>query len=179
MAPYRRTHPLLETGIHDIDVMLWLAQSRVRRVRAYARTINPGPTPDAVWAVLELESGALGVLETLWLTPEQGGVYTDDALSVIGSHGGARLDLTRAPLTVWTEEGHRVPDLFYETRLGGEVGGALKEQVLYLLACLRAGTEPDRVPPAEARHGLAVALALIRAADEDREVLVASVEGGS
>lgn len=181
MTGYRRTHPILETGIHDIDVMLWLTQSKVRRVRAYARTVHPGPTADMVWGVLEFESGggpvgAIGILETLWLAPEQGGLYTDDALSVAGSRGVARIDLSRAPLTVTTDTGPTVVDLFYETRVEGVVGGALREQLLYFIACVREERMPDRVPLAEARHGLEVALALVRSADEDREVVLADGE---
>jgi UDP-N-acetylglucosamine 3-dehydrogenase len=177
MAGYRRTHPVLETGIHDLDIMLWLAQSRVRRVRAYARTVHPGPTPDVVWGVLELESGALGIVETIWLAPEQGGLYTDDALAVFGSRGVARIDLSRAPLTVTTDAGPTVVDLFYETRIEGIVGGALREQLLYFISCVREGRQPDRVPLDEARHGLEVALALIRSAEEDREVVLGARNG--
>jgi UDP-N-acetylglucosamine 3-dehydrogenase len=172
MAGYRRTHPILETGIHDLDVMLWLSGSRVRRVRGYARTVNPGPTPDVVWGVLEFESGALGVLETQWLAPEQSGLYTDDALSVAGSRGVARIDLSRAPLTMATESGQTVVDLFYETRMHGTVGGALREQLLYYVTCVREGRPVERVPLAEARHGLEVALALIASAEEDREWVI-------
>ncbi len=179
MIPYRRTHPVLETGIHDLDIMLWLTGSRVRRVRAYARTVHAGPTPDVVWGMLEFESGALGCLETIWVLPEAGGVYADDALSVTGRRGTARLDLTRAPLDVWTERGRSIPDLFYETRIGGTVAGALREQLLYFIACVRERRPPDRVPLAEARHGLVAALALIRSAEEDREVTLAGAGAGA
>jgi len=64
VARYRRTHPLLETGILDIDVMLWLTRARVERVTAVTRTIFPGPNPDLVWGILEFAGGCVGVLET-------------------------------------------------------------------------------------------------------------------
>jgi UDP-N-acetylglucosamine 3-dehydrogenase len=57
VARYRRTNPLLETGVLDLDVMLWLVRSPVKTVRAFTRTVNPGPTPDLVWGMLEFESG--------------------------------------------------------------------------------------------------------------------------
>lgn len=54
-------------------------------------------------------------------------------------------------------------DLFCETRVEDIVGSVLREQLVYSLS---------RVPLAEARHALEVALALIRSAEEDREWLV-------
>ena len=172
VARYRRTHPLLETGILDLDVLLWLTRSRVTRVRAYSRTVNPGPTPDLVWAVLEFASGAVGVLETSWLAPDRGGVFTDDALSVVGTHGTARLDLSRAPLTLWTESGFQLPDPFYGPALDDGIAGALAEELGYFATCVRTGRPPDRVPLAEVRHGLAAALALVRSSEDGRDRLV-------
>jgi len=168
---YRRTHPLLETGILDTDVMLWLTGSRVRRVRAYTRTVQAGfSTPDVALGLLEFESGVIGCLETCWVAPDRAGIFTDDALSVVGSRGTARLDLSRAPVAVWTEEGYSLPDLFYEAPVGGAPTGALREELLYFIGCLRAGRPPDRVPLDQVRHGLEVVLALIQSAEEDQEI---------
>lgn len=169
---YRRTHPIFETGILDIDVMIWLAKSRVHRVRAFSRTVNPGPTPDLMWGVMEFESGAIGCVETSWLAPDAGGLFVDDALSVIGTQGTARIDLSRGPLSVWNQRGHRQPDLFYEPRLDGAVGGALREQLMYFVRCIREGRESTYVPLADVRHGVAVAEELVRSAEEgaDRSV---------
>jgi predicted dehydrogenase len=174
VARYRRTHPLLETGILDLDVMLWLTGSWVERVRSFARTINPGPTPDLVWAVLEFASGAIGVLETSWLAPDQGGIFTDDALSVVGSRGSARLDLNRAPLALWTESGYNVPDVAYGPSLDGGIAGALAEELTYFVRCVRTGQSPDRVPLTDVRHGLEVALELIRSSEDGQDRTVAS-----
>jgi predicted dehydrogenase len=177
MAGYRRTHPFLETGIHDVDVMLWVARSRVRTVRAWSRTVFAAETPDAVWGVLEFESGVVGHLETIWLNPASGGAYADDALTVLGSRGVAKLDLTRGPVTLWNRDGYVIPDLFYEPRdPDGAVGGALRDHLLYFIRCLRDRTPPNRVPVEDVRHGLAVVLAMIRSADEGREVEVACIE---
>ena len=180
MAPYRRTHPLLETGIHDIDVMLWLAQSRVRAVRSWDRTIYAGESPDAVWGVLEFESGVIGYLETVWLNPSSGGAYTDDALTVVGSRGVAKLDLARGPVVLWNADGYSIPDLFYEPRgSDGAVGGALRDHLLYFIRCLRERTPPDRVPIEDVRHGLAVVTAMMRSAEEGRDLEVAGIEASA
>jgi UDP-N-acetylglucosamine 3-dehydrogenase len=167
----RRTHSLLEMGILDVDVMLWLTGAHGRRLRA----VNPGPTLDLGWAMREFESGPLGCLETSWLAPAGGGVCTDDALSVVGRRGTARLDLARAPLAPRTEAGYRLPDIFYEPRAASAVGGARRERSRYVSTCVRQERAPERVPPAEVRHGLAVTRALIRSAEEGRDQLVAEL----
>jgi predicted dehydrogenase len=174
VARYRRTHPALETGILDIDVMLWLTRSRVVRVSAVTRTINPGPTPDLVWGILEFASGAVGVLETSWLAPVEGGVFTDDALSVVGSRGTARIDLSRAPASIWSASGYEVLDPFCSPPIGGEVAGAFRDQLISFITSIRAGRPNERVPLADVRHGLAVALALVRAGEEGRAIAPAT-----
>jgi predicted dehydrogenase len=174
VARYRRTHPVLETGILDIDVMLWLTRSRVIRVSAVTRTINPGPTPDLVWGILEFASGAVGVLETSWLAPVEGGVFTDDALSVVGTRGTARIDLSRAPAATWSASGYEVLDPFYSPAIGAEVAGAFRDQMISFITSIRAGRPNEQVPLADVRHGLAVALALVRAGEEGRAIAPAT-----
>jgi predicted dehydrogenase len=161
---YRRTHPIFETGILDIDVMLWLTGARVRTVRSFARTVHPGPTPDLVWAFLEFESGAIGVLETSWLAADRGGLFTDDALNVIGAKGTARIDLSRTPLSIWSESGFQNPDVHYEPRLGAGVGGAFREQLMHFIGCIRANEPDAMVPIADVRHGICVADGIVRSA---------------
>lgn len=105
VSRYRRTHPILETGILDIDVMLWLTRSQVERVTSVTRTIFPGPNPDLVWGILEFADGCVGVLETSWLGPAHPGMFADDSINVIGTQGTARIDLSRAPLSAWNGSG--------------------------------------------------------------------------
>lgn len=175
VARYRRTHPILETGILDIDIMLWLAQSRVERVTAVTRTIFPGPNPDLVWGILEFADGCVGVLETSWLGPSQSGIFADDSISVVGTQGTARLDLGRAPLSWWTEAGFTVPDTIYSPMIGGEVGGAFRAQIMAFISALRVGQSAPCVPLDDVVQGLAVALALIRSSEKGKAVAVNEV----
>jgi len=62
--------------------------------------------------------------------------------------------------------------------LEGRAGGALREELLSFIRCLREGKDADPVPPTEVRHGLAVTLALIQSATEDRDVTLSDVTGG-
>jgi predicted dehydrogenase len=169
VARYRRTHPVLETGILDIDIMLWLTQARVKRVTAVTRTIVEGANPDLVWGILEFTDGCVGVLETNWLGPSSG-IFTDDSISVIGTAGTARLDLSRAPLSLWNASGFMVPDTMYSPILGNEVLGAFREQIMTFVSTLRQGYGADLVPLDEVLHGMTIALALIRSSEEGKAV---------
>jgi predicted dehydrogenase len=139
-------------------------------VTALTRTVNPGPTPDLVWAMLEFASGAIGVLETSWLAPVQGGVFTDDWLNVIGKSGTARIDLSRAPMSVWNDTGYAMLDPFYSPVSGGEIAGAFRDQLIAFITGLRTGQASSVVPLEDVRHGLEVALAVVESGETGRAV---------
>jgi predicted dehydrogenase len=170
VARYRRTHPILETGILDIDVMVWLTRSQVKRVTSVTRTVFPGPNPDLVWGTLEFADGCVGVLETSWLGPAQAGIFADDCISVIGTRGTARIDLSRAPLSSWNESGFALPDTVYSPIIGGEVFGAFREQMMAFVSALRWGQSAQHVPLDDVLQGLIVALALVKSSGEGRTV---------
>ncbi len=61
---------LMNQGVHGIDLLLWI-MGRVRRVSAFARhLVRNIPVEDTAIAILEYETGALGVIEgTTSITP--------------------------------------------------------------------------------------------------------------
>lgn len=171
---YSRTHPALENSIHDIDLMLWYTQSRVRRVRGYGRSATKGRNHDTFWGVLEFESGALGVVETIWLIPPSAGVMLDDAMEVFGSSGAANLRLTPASLELWLEPGPQTPDVSYDPRVGTEARGALREELAYFSNCVLAEQAPTILQAEEAMAAVEVALALVESARLDKEIEIAA-----
>ena len=117
---YNRTHPCVENSIHDIDILLWYAAKPVRKVRGYGRNATGHPHHDTFWGVLEFEGGAIGVVETIWLLPDNSGVSLDDQLQVIGDRGIGNINLLPGPLTIWSEEGPQTVDVNYDPLVGGE-----------------------------------------------------------
>lgn len=169
---YGRIHPVLETGIHDIDMMLWYAGRRVNKVRGYARSVTGSKHPDTFWGVLEFEGGAVGVVETIWLLPSAAGVTLDDAFRLVGSRGIADLRLTPGALTYWREDGHEIPDVSYEPRALGAVRGALRDELSYLCDCVAAGRTPEVNSGVEGARAVRVALALIESAKTNADVTI-------
>lgn len=167
---YLRTHGILEASIHDIDVLLWYVQDRVKRVRAISRNTNDYPNPDATWVLLEFQNGAVAYLENLWLNPDNGGIGTNDAMQVTGTQGIAHIDFVNTGLSVWRETGYIVPDISHEPRVRGEMFGALKEELAYFARCVMEKRAPDVVSLDDAVHGLEVALAIIESAETNSDV---------
>lgn len=169
---YLRTPGVLETSIHDLDLLLWYIPARVKRVHAVQRRVNDAANPDATWALLEFENGAVAFLETLWLNPDSVGIGANDAMQVTGTRGIANIDFVNAGLSVWIETGYLVPDISHEPRIRGEMFGALKEELAYFTRCVLENRAPEVVSLDDALHGLEVALAIIRAADTGQDVFL-------
>lgn len=169
---YLRTHGILEASIHDIDILLWYTQDRVTRVRALSRNTAQYPNPDATWALLEFQNGAVAYLENLWLNPDNGGIGTNDALQVTGTQGIAHIDFVNTGLSIWRENGYTVPDISHEPRVRGDMFGALKEELAYLARCILENRAPTVVSLDDALHGLEVALAIIESANTERDVVL-------
>jgi predicted dehydrogenase len=169
---YGRAHPLFAVAVHDIDLLLWYAQSKVRRVRCYQRSVQGGPVPDVVWGIIEFTNGVLGIVETTWLTPDAVGVSSNDALQLITDKGIARLDFVDGGLSFWMENGLTIPDTSVAPRIRGHVEGSLAAELSYFLACVTTGTKPKVVTAEEALEGIRIAAALIESAEKERDVVL-------
>ena len=164
---YLRTHGVLEASIHDLDIILWYASDRVKRVHALERNLSGYPHPDATWAWLEFEGGAVATVENIWLNPDQAGVNINDAMQVTGTRGIAHIDMVNTGLSLWREGGYFAPDVSYEPRIRGEMFGALKEEIAYFAGCVLERHPPTVVTAEEGVEALRAALAIIGAAQSN------------
>jgi UDP-N-acetylglucosamine 3-dehydrogenase len=169
---YARAHPIFAVAVHDIDLLLWYAQSKVRRVRGYQRSIQGGPVPDVVWGMIEFSNGVLGIIETTWLTPDAVGIFSNDALQLIGDKGIARVELVDGGLSFWLENGFSIPDTIGAPRIRGHIEGSLAAELSYFLACVTNGTKPEVVTAEEALEGIRVAVALVESASKEQDVIL-------
>jgi UDP-N-acetylglucosamine 3-dehydrogenase len=167
---YGRTHPAIENSIHDIDLMLWYTGDRVRRVRGYGRKAVATKHHDTFWGILEFESGAIGVVETIWLLPKSSGVMLDDSFQLIGDRGVGNLRLEPSALTYWRDEGPESPDVSYDPRVGGQARGALRDELAYFCECILDGHPPSMITAVEAKRAVRVAFALVESAMAERDI---------
>jgi predicted dehydrogenase len=174
-----RAHPIHETAIHDIDLLLWYAASPATTVRAVQRNLSGLRFPDGCWALLEFVSGAVGFVETSWFVPAgaPANVVTpnwrgtiDAEIEVIGESGTGRVRLLDAPLTLWSENFTAMPETGLWPELGGAIGGALREEDAQFLDRVRHGTPEAIASVADAVAGLRVAEAIVASATREGDV---------
>jgi predicted dehydrogenase len=169
---YGRTHPAIENSIHDIDLMLWYTGARVERVRGYGRKAVATKHPDTFWGVLEFDSGAIGVVETIWLLPQAAGIILDDSFQLVGDKGVGNVRLEPGGLTFWRDQGAETPDFSYDPRVAGAAKGALRDELAYFCECVLEGRAPEVITAREAKRAVRVALALVESAAAGRDVVL-------
>ncbi len=167
---YQRTHPALENSIHDVDLMLWYTGQRVRRVRGYQRNATGVRHADVFWGIIEFEKETIGVVETIWLLPQQAGVGLDDAFHLVATRGVGNVRLEPGALTFWTETGFETPDVSYGPLMAGVAGGALREELIYFCECVRNNRQPERITAPEAAYAVEVTRALVESATSGKDI---------
>ena len=164
---YTHIHPAMLTLVHDIDLVLWITGSHVRRVRALQSKRPAQPQPDLVWSQLELENGVVATVSTAALHPAAGNLATADRIDVYGTAGVASVDLTDSLLAVHVQP-PAPPDWLFEPPDGS---GAFGTEIAHFCDRLRRGLPSEVVSAADAVAGLQVADAIIRSAADDGAVI--------
>ncbi|WP_158302028.1 Gfo/Idh/MocA family protein [Paenibacillus mesophilus] len=172
-ATYRRTHTVYELTIHDIDLAIWYAGSRVKSVRAHGRSVTNSDVPEVLWACLEFENGTLAHLHSNWMTPDKAGIAIADQIEVIGSKGTAHFETSNSGLQIWNGSGRTTPDTNIHIKtMHKQTAGSLREQLIYICDCLNRGIAPDYISFEDAIHGVEVADAIVQSADAGKEIVI-------
>jgi UDP-N-acetylglucosamine 3-dehydrogenase len=142
---------LLGDGIHDADLMLWFSQAKP--VSVYAQEVHPGTCkhPDAGWAVMRLDNGAVGVIESVWHLPETTPYQIDARMEVIGADGALYINCGEAGLEIHDAGGVRLPDTMYWPHMAGGRFGVLRQELRYFADCVIQGRAPDHITPEESQ----------------------------
>jgi predicted dehydrogenase len=154
-------------GVHDYDVMRWLAGSEVERVTAESKwgllREQGFPVEDANCALLRFASGALGIAELNWILPRGFPASGDHRLDVVGSAGS--LSIATLETGLRRADGQRAVqvDTASAPSVQGHPGGMFYFELCHFVDCVRGRAEPA-VTPHDAVMALRIALAVERAA---------------
>ena len=154
-------------GVHDYDVMRWLAGSEVERVTAESKwgllREQGFPVEDANCALLRFASGALGIAELSWILPRGFPAAGDHRLDVVGSAGS--LSIATLETGLRRADGQRAVqvDTASAPSVQGHPGGMFYFELRHFVDCVRGRATPA-VTPADAVMALRIALAVERAA---------------
>lgn len=156
--------PLLGDGIHDTDLMLWMTGARVESVYALTHSVRELKNPDIGWAMYRFDSGAIGVIENVWLLPDGTPFRIHEQLEVIGTTGSVYVPGSDHGLVIQGPKGIDCPDTIYWPQIHGDTVGALRAELCYFLDCVVQGIHPTVVTPQDARAAVAVVTAAERSA---------------
>jgi predicted dehydrogenase len=170
----KRVHPVYESGIHDLDLILWYANSKCREVYAIERKMSGYKYPDLFSAVLIFENGVTATLESAWLVPAKGpqnlveslelGGTIDARIEIVGTESSARFATLDTGLSVWTDRGVLVPDYVLWPEEHGEVGGAIRSELQHFIRQVIRNEESPIAPLIDSVESMRIADAIVRSA---------------
>jgi predicted dehydrogenase len=164
-----RTTLPVEVGVHDLDILQWLAGD-IDVVYAEATAMGvagPGLT-DAVVGTLRFASGAVAVIELNWIMASASALPSDYRLAVFGTAGSAFAEFRTPAVSVFGGAAGRTGWL---DDIHGSHSGALKTEDEHVLGVVR-GTRSWPLSLQDARSALAAAIALDRSVALGRPVRV-------
>ncbi|MEP6533681.1 MAG: Gfo/Idh/MocA family oxidoreductase [Bryobacteraceae bacterium] len=178
VAPYGMSNPawemgVLDTAVHNLDLILWLKQAAPVSVLARGARVYPESiSPDAVTTVLTFADGSIAVDHIAWM--QDGGFPLNQCarsrMTLQGSDGYFEIDLTDRPSAIRTKDGYRAID---SVIIGApEYAGCLKLQFEYFLRSVEEGA-PVLAPVEDALLTERVALAALESLRSGREVHLA------
>jgi UDP-N-acetylglucosamine 3-dehydrogenase len=164
--------PLLGDGIHDTDLMLWYTGEKVKSV--YAKTLSTRnlPNPDIGWAMLQFESGAIGVIEAVWYLPDKTPFDIDSRMEIIGTKGAIYIGGSDQGIAINDANGWKMPDTYYWPRVHGHRVGVLKDELSYFVRCAISGKQPEIITPEESKEAVRVMVAAEESAKSGKAVVL-------
>jgi predicted dehydrogenase len=149
-------------GVHDYDIVRWVAGSEVTEVVARARqgflAGLGSEVEDANVSLLTLANDVLATVEEGWILPGTHPAGFDQRFDVNGSAGRVELVGHEAGLSVMSAERYSWPDTQLWPTVHGETVGALRRQTWHFVDVLR-GIEEPLVSGTEGLAALRIALA--------------------
>lgn len=174
----KRVHPVYESGIHDLDLILWYINNPCVEVYATERNLSGYEYPDLFSAILTFKNGIVASLDSAWLYPKGGPqnlVETleldgtiDAEIEICGMKGTANFQLSHSGYSIWTDEGVVHPELTLWTTEQGNIGGAIRAELSHFIHQVRINKTSEIAPLSDSVEALKIADAIVQSATEKR-----------
>jgi predicted dehydrogenase len=167
----------IDLATHDIDVMLYLLGEQPVRVSAESSRQVHTSHEDLLYGLLHFPSGAIGLLDVNWLTPEK-----QRRIVVLGAEGMFEADYLTQSLTFTRGASELLPEYHsgYAAMFAGETvsipveeAEPLRRELDAFISSVRGA--PVAVTGQDGLVALSVAKLLLAAADEGRSVAMRPV----
>lgn len=168
----KRVHPVYESGIHDIDLLLWYANSTCESVFSAESYVSGFTYPDLFSSVLSFKNGLVVSLDSSWCVPnnapqnltetlELDGTI-DAEMELIATKGTAKFNLLDSGVSIWTEETIQQPDYTLWPTGVDRIGGAIHAELLHFLIQIEKNEESHIAPLHHSVEALRIADAIVR-----------------
>jgi len=169
-----RVHPVYESGVHELDLIVWYAGCRCVRVSAFERNMSGYVHPDLFSAVLVFENGLVASLDSSWMVPSRGPqnlVETlelagtiDAEIEVIGDKGTAKFGLAHPGFSIWTDNGIQHPETTLWPAGPDGIGGAILNELTHFVNRIVQDQPSPVMPLSDSVHVMEIAEAIVVAA---------------
>ncbi len=173
-ARYKGSTPLVfHVTIHDLDLVLWYLQQRVKTVYAQAtsKALKAGNMDDSLFAILRFENDAIVNLESSWALPEGSATKLDAYMEVLGTQGMARVECGYSGLWYCDSANTTFPDTMHWPSFRGQQAGDLKEELMHFADCVLEDTQP-LVSGEDGFKALELAWAIQRSLNTNQVVII-------
>jgi predicted dehydrogenase len=153
---YKRVHPALVIMIHQIDLSLAFAQSKVVKIDARERFFLEPDSPSNVWAWLEFENGAIASLQMGYDLECASPAAPDDAMEIVTEKERIRIAFHDEGYEIADKNGCSTVDLCYTQ--------ALRAELEYFIGCVQTRRQPTIVTPEDGLAAVEIAERIIAAA---------------
>jgi predicted dehydrogenase len=133
------TSILFYLGVHDIDMMQWVARSDITRVFAQKVQKLSNGHEDALYALVNFDNGAIGTLDYSWAWPDGLPAGYHAAFEVIGTKNAALLDVRDQGFQVITADGPRAADTHLWPEIHGKITGDLRDELMHFAEAVMTG----------------------------------------
>jgi UDP-N-acetylglucosamine 3-dehydrogenase len=154
-----RSTPVMQLGIHDIDLILWYTGLSVEQVYTRSARFFDYKHPDMTSCMLNLEGGAHAVVQNSFSLPENVPFFVGARMEIVGSKGFVIIDASEQSLFFCDKSGWRTPDTTLIPVVRNNMVGTLAQEVNYFIQCVARGQNPKVISPSESRNALKVAIA--------------------
>lgn len=138
---------IIDLAVHDIDIMRYLLEKKVKKVYSLSRCILHNKREDISIINLEFENGCIGTIYVNWLTPTK-----IRKIDIIGSKKFGTADLITQTLFIYPNFGSEKFKSFEEfynkyrelkgKRIKIEKKEPLKEELQHFIECIKKGKKP-------------------------------------
>lgn len=127
---------LFYMGVHDVDAMQWIARSLIARVYAQKITTRGTGNEDALYAVVNFDNGAIGLLDYSWAWPNGLMNGYRAAFEVVGTRAAAGLDVTDQGFYRIDDEGTSGGDTHLWPEVNGRIVGDLVDELAHFVSAV-------------------------------------------